>query len=79
ESFKTLKLLIRDKVFHYNADLNLWIDQEYKEKTMLFRVSTLRRGSKGYEQVLASEPQLKEFFDRAPILIVWKNEIYKVR
>jgi hypothetical protein len=57
----------------------MWIDEAYKEETMLFRVQRLTRDSKDYKDVLAKEPQLKEFFDRAPILVVWKNKIYRVR
>jgi hypothetical protein len=55
-----------------------WIDQDYKPETQEWRVFSLPRGSDEYKRVLASEPQLKEFFDKGPILIVWKNQIYKV-
>jgi len=78
ESSKPLKVRIRDKVFRYDSNLKMWIDQEYKDE-MLWRVLRLKRGGKEYEQVLASDPLLKEFFDRGPILIVWKHKIYKVR
>ena len=79
ESSKPLKHRIRDKVFIFRREQNMWIDQDYKEETMLFRRLTLKRGSKEYEDVLARDPQLKEFFDHGPILIVWKNKIYRVR
>ncbi len=78
DSFKTLELPLRGKVFHFSAD-KMWIDQDYNEETMMFRLTPLKRGSKDYERVLASNPELKEFFDHAPILIVWKNEVYRVR
>ncbi|MGH9768767.1 MAG: hypothetical protein ACREAB_15155 [Blastocatellia bacterium] len=78
ESFKTLKDRIRDKVFRFNPDLKMWIDEEYKDE-MLWRVTTLKRDSAGYEQVLAKNPLLKEFFDRGPILVIWKDKIYRVR
>ncbi|HEX5085254.1 MAG TPA: zf-HC2 domain-containing protein [Blastocatellia bacterium] len=66
----------RGRVFVY--DKGTWIDQEYKPEMQEWRCWTLTRNSEQYKQVLADEPQLKEFFDRGPILIVWKNQIYKV-
>ena len=42
-----------------------------------WRLWTLKRGSEQYKQVLADEPQLKEFFDHGPILIVWKTEFIR--
>jgi len=78
ESAKPLKVRIRDKVFRFDHNLKMWIDQDYKDE-MLWRVLRLRRGSKEYEQVLANNPPIKEFFDHGPILIVWKHKIYKVR
>ena len=79
ESPKQLKQRIRDKLFIYQRDINMWFDQAYKEETMKFRVYPLRRGSKEYEDVLAKEPELREFFEHGPILVVWKNKIYKVK
>lgn len=67
----------RGKVFVY--DKNTWIDQEYKPEMHEWHRWTLIRGSEQYKQVLADEPQLKEFFDHSPILIVWKNQVYKVQ
>jgi len=69
---------IRDKSFVFRRDKNMWIDEAYKEETMLFRASRLWRGSKEYEDVLAKDPQLKEFFDLGQIIIVWKNKVYRV-
>src|SRR5262249_34073477 len=78
ESFKPLLVRIRDKVFRFERDLKMWIDQAYKPE-MRWRVLKLTRGSKQYEQVLSTDPALKEFFDQGPILIIWKDKIYKVQ
>jgi hypothetical protein len=67
----------RGKVFVF--DKGTWVDQEYKPEMQEWRRWTLTRGSEQYKQVLTGEPQLKEFFDHGPILIVWKNQIYKVQ
>jgi hypothetical protein len=66
----------RGKVFVF--DKGIWIDQEYNSDMQQWRLRVLPRDSEQYKQALAAEPQLKEFFDHGPILIVWKNEIYKV-
>lgn len=76
ESLKPITTRIQDKVFRFER--GVWIDQEYKPTLMSWRVLKLNRGSKEYEQVLAAEPQLKEFFSHGPMLLVWKNKIYKV-
>jgi len=76
ESFKPMTVRIRDKVFRFER--NLWVDQDYKPALMGWRVLKLVRGSKDYEKVLADDPRLKEFFDHGPIIIVWKDKIYKV-
>ncbi|HEV2667240.1 MAG TPA: zf-HC2 domain-containing protein [Blastocatellia bacterium] len=76
ESSKPMIRRMRGKVFHF--DKGMWIDQEYKPEMQEWRRWTLARGSDQYKRVLADEPQLKEFFDLGPILIVWKNRIYKV-
>jgi len=78
ESSKPLKRRIRDKVFVFRRDINMWIDESYKEDTMKFRVLRLWRGSKEYQDTLTQDPQLKEFFEFGPILIVWKNKVYRV-
>jgi hypothetical protein len=67
---------LRGKVFRRVK--GMWIDQEYKPEMQEWRRWTLTRGSEGYKRALAEEPLLKEFFDHAPILVVWKDEIYKV-
>lgn len=77
---------IKGKVFHFGKKVfgrevfgrDMWIDEEYKDEQE-WNIRTLKRGSEPYKQVLADEPQLKEFFDHAPILVVWKDRIYKVR
>src|SRR5262245_28381766 len=76
ESSKLMVRRMRGKVFHF--DKGMWIDQEYKPEMQEWRRWTLKRGSEEYKKVLASDPLLKEFFDLGPILIVWKNRIYKV-
>jgi hypothetical protein len=76
ESPKPMLIPIRDKVFRFEK--GMLIDQEYNPEMQKWRVWTLPIGSEAYKQVLANEPLLKEFFDRGPILIVWKNRIYKV-
>jgi len=68
---------MRGKVFV--LDKGTWIDQEYKPEMQEWRVWPLTRDSEEYKRVLRDEPALKEFFDKGPILIVWKNRtIYKV-
>ena len=76
ESLKPLTVRIRDKVFRFEQ--NMWIDQTYRPAVARWRVTKLVRGSKEYERVLADDPQLKEFFDQGPIIIVWKDKIYRV-
>jgi hypothetical protein len=76
ESPKPMLIPIRDKVFRFER--GMLIDREYNPEMQKWRVWTLESGSEAYKQVLANEPLLKEFFDRGPILIVWKNRIYKV-
>jgi Putative zinc-finger len=57
----------------------MWIDQEYKPEMQEWRLIALPRDSEQYKRLLRAEPMLKEFFDKGPILIVWKNKtIYKV-
>ena len=76
ESSKLMVWRIRGKVFRFEKDT--WVDQEYKPEMQEWRRWTLTRGSDEYKRVLADEPLLKIFFDHGPILIVWKNRIYKV-
>lgn len=76
ESVKPLTVRIRNKVFRFEQ--GMWIDQVYKPEIMRWRVLKLTRGSKEYDQVLADDPRLKEFFDHGPILVVWGDKIYRV-
>jgi Putative zinc-finger len=77
ESANTLVWPWRGKVFRLVK--GMWIDQEYKPEMQEWRCFVLPRGSEQYKRVLRDEPLLKEFFDKGPILIVWKNNtIYKV-
>lgn len=78
ESAKAMVWRFRGKVFIFNKDRGMWEDQEYKRDMQEWRRWTLTRNSDEYNRVLKEEPQLKEIFDKGPILIVWKNQIYKV-
>lgn len=72
---KPMLIPIRDKLFRFER--GMLIDREYNPETQEWRVWTIERGTEQYKKVLAEEPLLKEFFDRGPIIIVWKNRIYK--
>jgi hypothetical protein len=76
ETANTLVWPWRGKVFRFEK--GMWIDQEYKPEMQEWRLFALPRGSEEYKRALRDEPLLKEFFDKGPILIVWKNRIYKV-
>jgi hypothetical protein len=77
KSSKLMVWRVRGKVFRFEK--GMWIDQEYKPEMQEWRRWTLTRDSEQYKRVLRDEPLLKEFFDKGPILIVWKNNtIYKV-
>jgi len=77
ESSKPMTWPWRGKVFRFEK--GTWIDQEYKPEMQEWRCFALTRDSDEYKRVLRDEPLLKEFFDKGPILIVWKNRIiYKV-
>src|SRR5215813_7131737 len=73
ESSKLLVWRVRGKVFRFEK--GTWIDQEYKPEMQEWRRFALTRDSDEYKRVLRAEPLLKEFFDKGPILIVWKNRI----
>jgi hypothetical protein len=83
---KPMQIMIRDKIFCFEKckgpDLEkirgMWIDREYDFEKQKWNIWTLTRDSEAYKKVLADEPLLKEFFDHGPILIVWKNRVYKV-
>jgi hypothetical protein len=69
---------IRDKVFHFEKEKGMWVDQEYKPEMDQWTRWTLKRDSKEYKEILDKDPSLTVFFERGPILVVWKNGIYKV-
>jgi len=73
---KPMMVMIRGKVFDFKK--GMLTDREYKPEMQKWNVWTLKQGSEQYKRALAAEPLLKEFFDRAPILIVWGDRIYKV-
>jgi Putative zinc-finger len=73
---KPMLVMIRGKVFDFKK--GMLIDREYKPEMQKWNVWTLKQGSEQYKRALAAEPLLKEFFDQAPILIVWGDRIYKV-
>jgi putative zinc finger protein len=85
-ALKPMQIMIRDKIFCFEKckgdDLEkirgMWIDREYDFEKQKWNIWTLTRDSEAYKQVLRDEPVLKEFFDHGPILIVWKNRVYKV-
>ncbi|HZF41741.1 MAG TPA: zf-HC2 domain-containing protein [Blastocatellia bacterium] len=86
EAPNPMQVMIRDKIFCFEKckgpDLEkirgMLIDREYDFEKQKWNIWTLKIGSEEYKRVLADEPMLKEFFDHGPILIVWKNRIYKV-
>ncbi|MBO0861809.1 MAG: zf-HC2 domain-containing protein [Chloracidobacterium sp.] len=67
---------INGKIFH--LEKGVLIDQEYKPEMEKWARWTLRPDSKEYKEILEKDPSLTVFFERGPILIVWKNGIYKV-
>ena len=72
---KVLSIRVRDKVFNFRT--GMWIDQAYKPD-MAWRITKLTQDSDEYKKVLADEPQLKDFFERGAVIVVWKDKIYKV-
>lgn len=72
---KVLTIRVRDKVFNFRS--GMWIDQSYKAD-MAWRITKLTQDSDEYKKVLADEPQLKDFFERGAVIVVWKDKIYKV-
>jgi hypothetical protein len=66
---------INGKIFH--LEKGVLIDQEYKPEMEKW-ARWLRPDSKEYKEILEKDPSLTVFFERGPILIVWKNGIYKV-
>jgi hypothetical protein len=86
DTLEPMQKTIRDKIFCFEKckgpDLEkirgMWIDREYDFEKQKMNIVSYKSGSEEYKQVLAAEPLLKEFFDHRPILIVWKNKVYKV-
>lgn len=72
---KVLAVRRRDKVFNYQG--GFWVDSAYKPE-MAWRVTKLVFDSEDYQQVLAAEPLLKEYFAHGPVIVVWRDKIYKV-
>jgi hypothetical protein len=66
---------INGKIFHRVK--GVLIDQEYKPEMDQW-TRWLKRDSKEYKEILEKDPSLTVFFERGPILIVWKNGIYKI-
>jgi hypothetical protein len=67
---------LRGKTFRYVR--GVWIDDQYDAEMSAWRLTWLKRGSEAYKRVLAEEPQLREFFDFGPIIVVWRDKIYRV-
>jgi hypothetical protein len=76
ETSKPMLVMIRGKVFDFKK--GMLIDREYKPEMQKWNVWAMKQGDELYKRTLANEPLLKEFFDQAPILIVWRDRIYKV-
>lgn len=72
---KVLAVRRRDKVFNYQG--GFWVDSGYKPE-MAWRVTKLTMDSAEYDQVIAAEPLLKEYFTHGPVIVVWKDKIYKI-
>ncbi len=72
---KVLAVRRRDKVFNYQG--GFWVDSAYKPE-MAWRVTKLTLDSAEFDQVLATEPLLKEYFAHGPAIVVWKDKIYKL-
>jgi len=76
ETSKPMLVMIRGKVFDFKK--GMLTDREYKPEMQKWNVWAMKQGDELYKRALAEEPLLKEFFDQAPILIVWGDRIYKV-
>jgi hypothetical protein len=72
---KLLSIRVHDKVFNFHA--GMWVDQAYRPD-MAWRVTKLVQDSDDYKRVLAEDPQLKDFFERGSVIVVWKDKIYKI-
>jgi Putative zinc-finger len=76
EGPKPLIQHIRGKTFWHQR--NIWVDREYNPEKMYWRVKRLAMGSQEFERVLAEEPQLQEFFKLAPVIVVWRDKVYRI-
>ncbi len=76
EENRFLLVRIHSRVFRFEN--GAWVDNEYKDELMKWRVTRLVRGSDEFNEVLADTPQLKPYFDKSPILVIWRDKIYKV-
>lgn len=75
ETARFLIVRIHNRVFRFED--GTWIDQEYKPE-MQWRVTKLVHGSDEFQRILEQEPQLKPYFDKRSIIVVWRDKIYKV-
>lgn len=79
EDFKALITHINGRTFtrENRIEGGIWVDQEYNR--LAWRgLTQLVQGTNEYERVLKTEPQLQPFFEKAPIIVVWRDRIYKV-
>jgi len=76
ETSEPMLVTIRGKVFNFKK--GMLTDRAYKPEMQKWNVWAMKQGDELYKRTLADEPLLKEFFDQAPILIVWGDRIYKV-
>ena len=76
ETSGPMLVTFRGKVFDFKK--GMLTDRAYKPEMQKWNVWAMKQGDELYKRILADEPLLKEFFDQAPILIVWGDRIYKV-
>ncbi|MBO0719610.1 MAG: zf-HC2 domain-containing protein [Blastocatellia bacterium] len=79
DSEKPNKLVrhLRGKTFRYIR--GVWVDDKFDSEMSAWRITWLRKGSEQYNRVLTEEPQLADFFEFGPIIIVWQDKIYRVQ
>ena len=75
ENARYLIVRVHNRVFR--RENGTWIDQEYKPE-MQWRLTKLVYGSPEFQRILEQEPQLKPYFDKRSIIVVWRDKIYKV-
>jgi hypothetical protein len=75
ETARYLIVRIHNRVFRFED--GTWIDQEYKPE-MQWRLTKLVHGSEEFQRILEQEPQLKPYFDKRSIIVVWRDKIYKI-